>query len=1599
MAQLELIHDKVTSQTTPNVVFLHGLGGHAKETWMCDPENDTTLWPKWVGEEADCVTWVLGYDAALSSWVDEAMPLPDQGTTVLDLLVNEPELCKRPLVLVGHSMGGLVIKTALVHAMTHGVKRYEAIADRLAGIVFVATPHFGADLANLADALKRLLRTNEQVGNMKLHNAHLRSLNEQFRAQHQNIEFNVRTFAETRGVFSKWKLLGFSFGPRVVVVDPSSSDPHVSGETPIRLPEDHFSICKPKDRNTQIHKSLLGFLRELLATEGYQKALSKTAMLCEPALTEQICRASRDLLTWPTTLPGGEWLNRTEFDELRDEVKLSEHSLTLVLGEPGCGKSALLARLGQKMQSEGMAVLGIKADRLPEGILSQEALTQYLGLSIPVLIAIKALAKARPVLVLLDQLDALADLVVQHSARLRVLLNLIRDLHDIPNVHVVATCRSFEQRHDPSLRNLDATSLYLALPPWDEIDKVLQVYGVQAGGWNLELRETLRSPHALDTFLTLLGNIGELSVLHSFQSMLESQWESKVLCDHAGNRKTLLLDLAREMADREVLSLPLAKFEDRYATVQELEAAGLLRKAEGRIEFRHQTLYEFIRARSFLDEEGSLTKAVLEKQSSLRIRSQLWHALTYLRASAPDSYQVELRQLWQADLRRHLRMLLIEFIGKQPSPLAYEQQLSMQSLDDTWFKPRFLNAVVGSAGWFELLVKGVLPTLMARPATEAAVTIPILDQALGFSPEEVLSLIDRYWLPHPEKDELSWRVLAMGQAAPQNTAWVRRLEQILSRTELASWAIGHVAGTASMVLPNEAPRLIAAWLRYGWQKALVENPRVHSPDSDAAIEQDAEIGASAELKKQATALLEARELHDLPAIAEAAPQAFVMSIWPIFLELLDAVTADAHPFVIGYRDSHTLATALTDDIDSRLERPLIGAICLAVDAWAEVQSDAFLNFVNDQARHDLLTVQRLLAKGMARCAHHYPTQALEFLCADPRRFVLGSYEDVHRDSIALIQAVAPHLNEAQLQQLEQTIVNWKRYSAYPDDDAKTRLERLKWGREHRLRLLRALPKERMTPTTHRLVNEEERAFPHLNDKDVTSSGFHAIGSSVSAEQMLKGQDEDILNLFSELTDEHGWDHPRKWMNGGSIQAGRELANLAKTNPERAVGLIRALPPEKNEIPVGDVLEALADSGYAPRELYTLIEEFVAKGFSSDHFRRDVAGAVRKVVSADNPVPESLLDMLESWLISAAPESQDIATDEKPEKREGSLLWGHGGILVHPSGNFPMLDALSVACLNEPPRIDRWLTILERHLLRSESVSIWGMIGLSYLKYLDRAEPVRAQSFLDRLFHSYPAMLGRPEVVLLMANLQHWITVENAQRWLGLMANSGGYGHQGFGEVLMFRHALFPQEQWPREQVAALLSATESAKQEQRVGIAHVVAHLWLEPTHRSLSHGYLLRLLENTETDTLNALGAIFLADSLLLDSPTQELLDTLCLHPMLLNKQSANHLSEHLEAMVAIEPARVARLANVLLDQVGEALGNLSTSWYLSTESLLDIAMALQDLGEPHRTAGMALFERMLEFNLPQAQEMTISLDKRTPMRGAAPMARRRIRKKHKST
>ena len=1587
MATLMRVHEASKSEAM-HVVFIHGLGGDARSTWMHNPKDHATLWPSWIGEDVGCHVWVAGYGTALSGWTDDAMHLADLGEAFFAALQAEPSLQGQRLVLVGHSLGGLVIKSGMTQAQTLGDPRRLALLDTVVGVVFVGTPHQGASLATVADKLRLLLRANPQVSNMVNDDAWLKSLNGQFRYLQAQRSFGVRVFFETKGVFLGWRILGLAIGPRQLIVDRNSSDPGITGVVPTGIDGDHIEIAKPKSRRELAHKALVEFLKGLVSSPSGTPPTGGDffALWQEPdELRTCLRNASAPLLSWPSTLPDGTWLPRPELEVLNANLAVASTSTFFLLGEPGCGKSSLLVRLAQEKQAAGWVVLAIKADRLPPDLLDQEALARHLNLGSDAGTVLRMIAKSNSVLVVIDQVDALADLVVQQSARLRVLLDLVQNLSDAPGVHTVISCRTFEQKHDPALRNLSANVLTLELPVWSTVLPVLAARGLQADAWNQDIQQVLRSPHALDIFLSLLDGVSEPAALKSFHGLLEKQWEVQVLSDASGRRRATLRHLAKLMADREVLGLPLAVVEEHFAEILTLAAAGLLRvdQGPGRVEFRHQTLYEFVRARSFLEDSGSLTETVRAQQSSLRIRPQLWHALGYFRSASPEDYGREITRLWAVDLRPHLKMLLIEFLGLQTAPLPAEQRLVERALTDQWFLPRFIGAAVGSPGWFAVLAATHLHRLMSLPNDQAQILLPLLRQALRFNADAVIDLVSRHWLPNDARDLLSWQVLGNGDVAPQIGQWLDSLVLIAGRTPITEWSIGHQTAVVSAALPDEAPRIVAAWLKR----------QIDSAKASSANPSKDEAGVAAIVSQRVQSILEARQFHDMEAIAEAAPRAFILSVWPLLIEGLHLCASDEPGVVFSYRQSSGLLFQELDEEESRHELPLLRSVQMAVQAWAEADAAGYLDFADAHAGSELLLVHRLLSIGRVRAVSHSPQRVFDYLLADSRRLVLGPHADVHKETIALIEAISPLIDDPSFVRLEATLVEWRYYNdtAQLDDDAGVRYRRLQRARQHRLRLLRALPIARRSPAVQRLVEEEERAFPGLTGRDVHFSGVQLIGSPVSAEQMDKGTDPDVLSLFNELTDESAWDHPRHHMKGGAIQAGRELAGLAKQNLAKALRIVRALDPARNEIPVASTLRELVPAGLTAPAFYALVAELEDKGFVGATFRRDAAYAIVSVANKESPVPDELIDRIEHWRTPCTVESFSESEDDAKEDTS-SMLWGHRSIAILPDGNYPTLSALTASCLSsEPPRVERWLDILEEHVAQTESPEVWEAMLYSKLLYLQMADRSRAESLVDKLVASVPAIVNRPGWAHFVAHAYRWASATAAQRWVMRTLENDGKSRQGAGELVGLRYALFPAEDWPRELVQSLGRDGSSATVR---GLAYSVAHLWHEPMTRPVVHPVLLQLLCSRDEQVLTALSEVFLNDGFAADAETRELLDALVAFPSVLKNGRAERLPEMLVKLVAAEPERVCQVAHALLNTAGDQMGNIATSWYLSTEWLLDIALQLQDMGAAERAAGSVLFERMLEFNMPQAREITLDLDKRTPA-GDSPRApiRRRSR------
>jgi len=328
MSKLHPINGSNKPDREADVVFIHGLGGGADATWRYGPDNSTS-WLHWLSEEFPNVgVWSLDYPASPSKWprlasvfsssqssAGHGMALAIRGGQVLNQLVLNG-LGERPLFLIGHSLGGLVLKQLLRDASDSGEPDKKKVLSLTRAILFLATPHAGSSLGSIADNLGLLFATTDTLEDLRANNPNLLNLYNWFREHAPNNGIKVATYYETRPVRG------------ITIVDPGSSQPGC-GDNPIALDEDHFSIAKPRSREHDVYLAAIKLLKN--------HVLANNAPVAAASAPVTQCKA-------PLELPPA----ATEFFGRQSELEVLTHRLqqsqnTTVVGAAGLGKTALAA--------------------------------------------------------------------------------------------------------------------------------------------------------------------------------------------------------------------------------------------------------------------------------------------------------------------------------------------------------------------------------------------------------------------------------------------------------------------------------------------------------------------------------------------------------------------------------------------------------------------------------------------------------------------------------------------------------------------------------------------------------------------------------------------------------------------------------------------------------------------------------------------------------------------------------------------------------------------------------------------------------------------------------------------------------------------------------------------------------------------------------------------------------------------------------------------------------------------------------------------------------------------------------------------------------
>ncbi|RMD42293.1 hypothetical protein DV735_g2857, partial [Chaetothyriales sp. CBS 134920] len=224
-----------------DVVLVHGLNGGPYSTWAT--HKPEVFWPvdllPRMLEEQRCRILTYGYDATVAAFTDGTIQLK--------------KAAERPIIFICHSLGGLVVKRALIYSRAsrhQNLELHRSVYVATYGIIFLGTPHTGSDLAKWGLLLERISSammpkklfdsSSQLVKALKTQNETLQNINRLFTEIHGR--FRIYFFHEGKPMDL--------MGTRAFVVDETSAAPEMEGVERMVIERDYSNMCKFERENT-----------------------------------------------------------------------------------------------------------------------------------------------------------------------------------------------------------------------------------------------------------------------------------------------------------------------------------------------------------------------------------------------------------------------------------------------------------------------------------------------------------------------------------------------------------------------------------------------------------------------------------------------------------------------------------------------------------------------------------------------------------------------------------------------------------------------------------------------------------------------------------------------------------------------------------------------------------------------------------------------------------------------------------------------------------------------------------------------------------------------------------------------------------------------------------------------------------------------------------------------------------------------------------------------------------------------------------------------------------------------------------------------------
>ncbi|XXG94235.1 hypothetical protein Hte_000489 [Hypoxylon texense] len=354
------------AQATLDIIFIHGLIGDSLRTWQHQPSGvywPTDLLPK---EFPKARILTFGYDADVTKLFGAVGQgtLRNHATTLVCEYAairqrdafeqrgsdysqsGNGDTRRRDVILVVHSLGGLVTKKALCISSESAIDGEKALDLDTIGICFLGTPHRGSDMAELASIATKCLKLTGKRVNSRLLDL-LRPNSEVLGDIQAGFGYwlrrnNKRTYVAS--FFEEHEM------PRIGMVV-SQTSALIEGYPQLPIPSNHRDMTKFSDIEDTGIVRVIGQMRTMILQKRVNEQPSDDAPQLIPGYQDCLIELSYPDMNrrYESILPPAddtcEWLER---HPIYNQWLASGDGIMWILGHPGTGKSTLMKHAAQQ---------------------------------------------------------------------------------------------------------------------------------------------------------------------------------------------------------------------------------------------------------------------------------------------------------------------------------------------------------------------------------------------------------------------------------------------------------------------------------------------------------------------------------------------------------------------------------------------------------------------------------------------------------------------------------------------------------------------------------------------------------------------------------------------------------------------------------------------------------------------------------------------------------------------------------------------------------------------------------------------------------------------------------------------------------------------------------------------------------------------------------------------------------------------------------------------------------------------------------------------------------------------------------------------------